>query len=259
MELNSLLEEIDFNKSKIDNRRPLTPTELKQLDQYFKIGMTYTSNALEGNSLTITETKVLLEDGITVGGKPIKDTYEATGHAKAYDFMLSIARAERLNVTEEVIKRLHFLFYNGLDDEEAGQYRQEQVYITGTDYIPPTSDEVPTRMKEFVNQINKKQNELHPVSLAAFAHKHLAYIHPFIDGNGRTARLLMNLILINKGYCLISIPPILRNEYMAALVAGQREKNSSDITFFTFIVENELEAQKDYSRMLGISLKKEKE
>lgn len=252
MELNQLLDRIDTNQKRINEHRPLTSGEVRELDQYYKIAVTYTSNALEGNSLTLTETKVLLEDGITVGGKPLKDCYEAIGHAKAYDFMLAVARSDKLSFTEDMICRLHFLFYNGIDGDLAGHYRDRQVFITGTDYLPPVPEEVPSLMQSFVLELNKKIDKLHPLLFAAYAHRHLVDIHPFIDGNGRTARLLMNLILINKGYCIISIPPILRIDYISSLIASQREKDPTDEPFYKLIAECELEAQKDYIRMFRI-------
>lgn len=254
MEPTALLKKIDEYKAVIDTRRPLTKEEVKELDSYFRIGLTYTSNALEGNSLTISETKVIIEDGITVGGKPLKDCYEATGHAKAYDFMLEIARGENLVFDEAMILNLHNLFYSGLDPENAGKYRTYQVFITGTDYLPPTADEVPDLMKALVSELNDKKMTLHPVILAAFAHRRLVDIHPFKDGNGRTARLLMNLILVNKGYQIVSIPPILRTEYINALVAAQRSENPSDKAFFQLVAECEIESQKDYCRMFRIEL-----
>ncbi|MCL2866440.1 MAG: hypothetical protein FWF47_01620 [Clostridia bacterium] len=113
----------------------MTADEVRELDAYYKIGTTYTSNALEGNLLTLTETKVLLEDGITVGGKPVRDFYEAIGHAKAYDYMLSAARSDDMVFTEEMICKLHHLFYSGIDTEQAGKYRDRQVFITGTEYV----------------------------------------------------------------------------------------------------------------------------
>ena len=256
MEPTALLKKIDKYKAVTDSRRPLTKEEVKELDNYFRIGLTYTSNALEGNTLTISETKIIIEDGITVGGKPLKDCYEATGHAKAYDFMLLAARAESLIFSEEMILTLHRLFYSSLDTENAGKYRTYQVFITGTEYLPPTADEVPVLMKELVSALNDKSQTLHPVILAAFAHRRLVDIHPFTDANGRTARLLMNLILVNKGYQIVSIPPILRMEYISALQVAQKSKNSSDKAFFQLIAECEIEAQKDYCRMFRIELPK---
>jgi len=256
MEPTALLKKIDEYKAVIDSRRPLTKEEVKELDNYFRIGLTYTSNALEGNTLTISETKVIIEDGITVGGKPLKDCYEATGHAKAYDFMLSAARAENLVFSEDMILTLHRLFYSSLDTENAGKYRTYQVFITGTEYLPPEASEVPALMETFISELNDKSKTLHPIALAAFAHRRLVDIHPFTDGNGRTARLLMNLILVNQGYQIVSIPPILRIEYISALQAAQKSKNPSDKAFFQLIAECEIEAQKDYCRMFRIELPK---
>lgn len=255
MDISILLDRIDHMKQYIQDRRPLSPDEVKELDAYYKIGLTYSSNALEGNSLTLTETKVLLEDGITVGGKPLKDCYEAAGHAAAYDLMLSVAKAEPLSISEDIIRKLHFLFYNKIGYEAAGQYRTHQVFITGTEYVPPAPDRVPELMQEFITELDGKAKTLHPVRLAAFAHRRLVDIHPFADGNGRTARLLMNLILVHEGYCIVSIPPVLRMEYIGALRTAQREKNPTDAPFEKLIAESELEAQRDYCRMFHIPIK----
>lgn len=256
MESKALFDKIDQYKKIIEERRPLTTDEVKELDAYFRIGVTYSSNALEGNSLTLSETKVLLEDGITVGGKPIRDCYEATGHAKAYDYMLMLARSRDFQMTEDVILRLHQLFYSGIDEEKAGRYRTGQVFITGTEYVPPTAEEVPGLMQTFLADLNEKRSRLHPVQLAAYAHRRLVDIHPFQDGNGRTARLLMNLILINADYCVVSIPPVLRHDYITALQQAQRSKAPSDAAFIKLIAECEIEAQRDYCRMFHIQLPK---
>ena len=117
----SLYEKIDQYKAILDEKRPFEPPVLKQLQNYYRIGLTYSSNALEGNTLTISETKVLLEDGLTANGKPLKDTFEALGHAKAYDFMFSLLR--RHEITEQDVLTLHRLFYTGIDDAQAGRYR----------------------------------------------------------------------------------------------------------------------------------------
>lgn len=261
-ELTALLNRIDEYQGLIDSRRPLKPEEVRELDEYFRIGTTYSSNALEGNTLTISETKVILEDGITIGGKPIKDCYEATGHAKAYDYMLEIARNGQSEFSEEVICRLHQLFYSNQDAEHAGIYRDYQVFITGTEYLPPVPEEVPDLMRQFVEELNAKRESLHPVLLAAYAHRRLVDIHPFKDGNGRCARLLMNLILVSRGYQIISIPPILRHEYITALQISQRAAQPRDDEFNKLIAECEIEAQKEYCRMFRIPLptkKKENE
>jgi len=254
MTIQDLLKRIDDTAAAILAYRPFSEAEIKELDAYYRIGTTYTSNALEGNSLTLSETKVLLEDGITVGGKPIRDCYEATGHARAYDYMLTLARSGILSVTEDMICRLHYLFYNGIDPDHAGKYRRGQVFISGTEYLPPVAEDVPGCMAAFIQELVEKQGILHPVEFAAYSHRRLVDIHPFQDGNGRTARLLMNLILINQGYCIVSIPPVLRHDYIVALQQAQRERNPSDEAFVRLIAECEIESQKDYCRMFQIKL-----
>lgn len=249
----TLFQKIDRTAAIIRNSRPLSTNEVRELDAYYRIGTTYSSNALEGNSLTLSETKVLLEDGLTVGGKPIRDFYEATGHAMAYDFMLELAHRADFVFNEDAIRKLHRLFYSGIDPEKAGQYRNGQVFITGTEYVPPSADRIPHLMSQMIDELNQKRRKLHPVELASHAHRRLVDIHPFEDGNGRTARLLMNLVLINAGYCIVSIPPILRHEYIAALLQAQRSRNPSDDAFIELICECEIEAQKDYCRLFRIT------
>ena len=248
--LQELLQKADSYKTKISAARPLADAELKSLDNYFRIGFTYSSNALEGNTLTLSETKILLEDGITVGGKPIRDCYEAIGHGDAYDFMLKLARQQDLTITEEIIKKLHKLFYQKMDADNAGQYRTIQVYISGTEYIPPSPEEVPQLMRHLADQLQSSKSTLHPIELAAMAHKRLIDIHPFVDGNGRTARLLMNLILVNTGYGVISIPPILRNDYLNALTVSRMQGNID--LFSQLIAECVIEAERDYCRLLKL-------
>jgi Fic family protein len=166
--------------------------------------------------------------------------------------MLSIAGGAELNITEEIIRELHKLFYQKVDSGVAGKYRAHQVIITGTEYVPPAAPEVPSLMKHFVKGLDERKDNTHPVALAAFAHRKLVDIHPFADGNGRTARLLMNLILLNKGYLVVSIPPILRPEYIDALKIAQREKDSNDTPFTELIANCEIESQKEYSRLFHL-------
>ena len=253
MNIHALLERIDQTKAWIDDRRPLAPEEVRELDAYFRIGMTYASNALEGNTLTLSETKVLLEDGLTVGGKPLRDCYEAQGHADAYDFMLDAARNSPFAFSEDLILQLHRLFYQRIEPEKAGRYRDIQVFITGTDYVPPAPEDIPALMRDFVGTLAEQWERLHPVRLAAFAHRGLVDIHPFTDGNGRTARLLMNLILVNRGYPIASIPPVRRLDYINALKEAQRDTNPSDEKFVRLIAECVLETQRDYCRMFHIA------
>jgi len=254
-ELNQLYEKADRYKAKIDSARPLTEREAKNLDDYFKIGLTFSSNAIEGNTLTISETKVLLEDGLTVGGKPIRDYYEATGHGKAYDYMLTLAKYRTALLTEDQIQKLHKLFYALIDEENAGTYRTERVFITGTEYTPPPPAKVPAAIQKFVADMNAQRGSVHPIEYAALVHKGLVDVHPFVDGNGRTARLLMNLALIQSGYGIAIIPPVRRGEYIDALRASQRAKNPDNTPFLSLIADCVIETQRDYCRLLELPVR----
>lgn len=242
--MTKLFKEIDDFKKEIDSYKPFSPHILKQLKEYYRIGLTFASNALEGNSLTETETKIVLEDGLTVGGKPIREYLEALGHSSAYDYMFSlIAKSE---IKEKDIKKLHYLFYRYIDDKNCGKYRKENVFITGSKYILPKVEEVPELMVNYIGEIQNLRKQFHPLKFAALVHKEFVFIHPFIDGNGRVARLLMNLALLQEGYTIAVIPPILRAEYINMLEKAHEEEQD----FIVFIAERVKETQKDYLRLL---------
>lgn len=246
--LQKLLQKADYNKLKISSAKPPAKEQLKSLEDYFRVCFTYSSNALEGSTLTISETKILLEEGLTAAGCPVKDCYEAVGHGAAYDFMIDLARQQHMVITEEVIKKLHWLIYHKIDAGQAGQYRTIQGTVPGTQYIPPSPEEVPHLMKHFADQIRSSRSTLHPIELAAMAHKRLVDIHPFAEGNGRTARLLMNLILVNSGYGIVPVPLVRGNDYINALSAS-RQLNDME-PFSMLIAECVIEAEQDYCRLL---------
>ncbi len=238
----------DENKARLDALRPFSPEAVKSLREYYRVGLTYTSNAIEGNSLTESETKVVIEDGLTVEGKPLRDVYEAVGHAQAYDRIYDLINDSPL--TEGFILMLHELFYRQIDPANAGHYRSVQVFISGSHYRLPSPADVPGLMKDFVAWFNVHEKKLHPVEFAARVHQKFVFIHPFIDGNGRLSRLLMNFALLRAGYTIAIIPPVLRGEYIAAL-----EKAHTGIkTFVEFIKSRVIETQNDLLRMFGLAV-----
>jgi len=241
------IKNIDLLQQEINEFRPLEKQELKEFKEYYRIGLTYSSNALEGNSLTETETKIVLEDGITIGGKTLRDHFEAVGHSKAYDYLYKIA--QKKEITERNILELHRLFYYYINEKEAGHYRKVQVFISGAKFIPPSASKVPELMCKFVEKFCTLEKELHPVEYAALLHKEFVEIHPFVDGNGRTARLLMNLALLQHGYVITIIPPILRNDYINVIKQTQ-EIPRDNKPFINFISRMVYESQKDYLRLL---------
>ena len=243
--LKNKIKETDRFKKELDKYRPLSVDILKQLKEYYRIGLTYSSNALEGNSLTETETKIVLEDGITIGGKPLKDHYEAMGHSEAYNLLYELAKGK--TITEKDILDLHRLFYYRIDSNNAGVYRKAKVIITGSEYIPPAPDKIKGLMENFVKSIPELSKKYHPIEYSAILHKEFVDIHPFIDGNGRTARLLMNLALLQTGYVITIIPPILRNEYISTLEKAHKGDNKP---FIEFISSRVYESLKEYLRFI---------
>lgn len=249
--LQNLLQKADSYKERIASAFPIKKETLKTLDDYFCAAFTYSSNALEGNPLTISETKLLLEDGTPIEGLPLKNYNEAIGHRDAYDFMLELAREKDFTLTEETIKKLHRLFYQKIDATQAGEYRTTKVHFSGEEHSFPIPEEVPRLMKHLTDQIYSSRTTLHPIELAAMAHKRLIDIHPFIDGNGQTARLLLNLILSHTGYGVVLIPPARRNDYIHAM-SDSRKQNDIE-PFSKFIAECVIETEEqDYFRRLKL-------
>ena len=243
--MEELLYKIDEFHKQINDTRPLARETAMSLKDYYKIGLTWSSNAIEGNTLTESETKVVIEDGLTIGGKPLKDHLEASGHAEAFEKMMELVSQKTIKETD--ILKLHKLFYRKIDEDNAGTYRKSQVFISGSHYPLPRPEKVPALMKDYVKSIEKYRVSDHPVIAAARVHLDFVFIHPFIDGNGRVARLLMNLMLLQEGYNIAMIPPVLRSEYIASIEAAH--KNAMD--FLTLICRCVHETQKDYLRMLN--------
>ena len=234
----------DENNRLLSAYRPLPPETLKSLREYYRVGLTYTSNALEGNSLTESETKVVIEDGLTIEGKPLRDHYEAVGHAKAYDYVYQITEKE--GITEEDIQNLHRLFYQQIDAEKAGHYRNVKVYISGSRYAVAAVSKIPGEMQKLVKWYNDNEKKLHPIELAATLHQRFVFIHPFMDGNGRVARLLMNLALLRNGFTITIIPAILRHEYIYSLETAHTRPE----VFTDFIADRVIATQLDLLRLM---------
>ena len=244
MKISDILPKIDSLKSVLDGYRPFPEHVVKQLRDYYRIGLTYTSNAIEGNTLTESETKVIIEDGITIGGKSIREHFEAIGHAKAYDHIYSLLDR---SISEDDVLFLHRLFFEQIDPENAGRYRQRNVIITGTDYMPPDHHKVPALMKEHIKNLNKTAKNQHVLEQASDLHAEFEAIHPFTDGNGRIGRLLLSILSMKNGYCPIIIPPIKRAKYVAAM----KKSNKGDMgTLRTFLINVIYEEMKSLSRVV---------
>ncbi len=218
--MNQILQRIIAKKQQLDQYRPLPPALVKNLDDWFRVELTYTSNAIEGNTLSRQETALVVEKGLTVEGKTLREHLEAVNHASALDFIGGLVGKRRAEFGEQDVLAIHQMILQSIDNLNAGRFRTVSVRIAGSTVIMPTWVKVPDLMDEFYTWLHQK-SEQHPVWVAADAHYHFVSIHPFVDGNGRTARLLMNLLLMQEGY-----PPALirkedRRRYISSIEQGQ--------------------------------------
>jgi Fic family protein len=221
-----MFEQINHKKALLDAKRPLPKYTLSTLREKLMLEWTYNSNAIEGNTLTINETKVVLE-GITVGGKTMREHLEVLNHRDAITYVEEIVqKCEPLS--EWQIKNLHRLVLKGIDDEYAGVYRDQQVFISGAKHRPPAPFLIKEQMEQFMNWYEEDAKELHPVIRGAMLHAIFAQIHPFIDGNGRTSRLLLNLELMKEGFPPIVIKVENRLSYYEALDKAHTLKDYDD-------------------------------
>ena len=210
-----LLKEIEEKKLRLENLGGLS----KNLDEWYKVELTYTSNAIEGNTLSRTETALVLDKGLTVAGKSIQEHLEASNHSQAWEWIVRKAGIRNYKFCERDLLELHQLILQKIDDFSAGRYRNVAVRLAGSRAILPNPAKVPDLMKKYFSWLGLKSDN--KILRACEAHYRLVSIHPFTDGNGRTARLVMNLLLLVAGY-----PPIIvrredRHEYLTGLELAQ--------------------------------------
>lgn len=222
-----LLMNIDAKKAELDRRRPLTSGEVERLRSEFLVEFTYNSNAIEGNGLTLKETAMVLE-GITIDSKPLKDHLEAVGHRDAFLYIEEVAK-ERLPISTSLIKNIHSLVL--IDrPEDKGIFRSVPVKISGALTEPVKPYLIEQNLIELLAENEKRKKKMHPIERIAGFHLEFEGIHPFIDGNGRTGRLLMNLDLIQMGYMPIDVKFSDRKKYYYAFDSCYRDKDADAMT-----------------------------
>jgi fido (protein-threonine AMPylation protein) len=201
-------------RAALDARRPLTPSTLRRIHEDLQVRLTFHSNAIEGNTLSLRETQLVIEHGITIGGHSLREHLEATNHAAAYRRLLELARASA-PLTAEAILELHRLVTDRVLDEP-GQFRRGAVSIRGSQLQPPPAREVPALMAQWLAWLEGEGRAYEPVTRALIAHHGFLAVHPFLDGNGRTGRLLLNLLLMRDGYP----PALLLQEWRLGYLEG---------------------------------------
>ena len=232
--MKDILKRLEEKKLKLDSYRPLPPALVKKLDEWFSIELTYNSNAIEGNTLTKRETALVVEKGLTIGGKTVREHIEAINHAIALNFIQDFATKSKKQITFNDILDIHRIILKGIDDDNAGRLRKIPVYIAGSDIELPSPLQLPDLVNDFIEWLHITQD--HPLIIAAQTHYKIVTIHPFVDGNGRTARLIMNLLLLQTGYPPAIIELTKRKKYIDAIEMAQQTDDLSD--FYIFIFES---------------------
>lgn len=239
-------ERIQEKKHKYEqNKSKISPITLSSYEKDFELTFTHNSTAIEGNTLTLMETKVVLEDGVAIGGKEIREIYEVINHKKAYGYVKKCI-AEKKPLDENIIKDLHAILTENII--VGGIYRNEEVRISGAGFTPPAGNEMYMQIKNFYEDLKIKEKELNPIEFAAWTHTEFVRIHPFVDGNGRTSRLIMNYQLLLNGYLPVSVAKENRLDYYNAL--EQYAVNGNLKPFADFVAELEEMQLDEYIKLV---------
>jgi Fic family protein len=246
----ALLDSIDALRTRWLAKKPLSETQLQKMRVHFSLSNTYESNRIEGNTLTLQETFLVVQEGLTIGGKTLHEHLEAINHQEALEFIGDMVSGH-LALNEFRLRQIHQLVLKGIDRQNAGIWRKVPVRIGGSSHIPPEPWQIPKLMEDYFVFYEQNAHKLHPVVLAAEMHERLVSIHPFIDGNGRTSRLVMNLILLQHGYTLATLKgsPAQRTSYYKALEAVQ--KNSNPSPFYKLICKAVKESLAEHLYLAG--------
>ena len=245
-----MFDRVEQLKEKLNQYRPLTSEEVSRLREEFLIDFTYNSNAIEGNTLTLQETALILKEGITINEKPLKDHLEAVGHKDAFYYVEGLVK-EKVELSEKIIKDIHTLVL--MDKPQSrGVYRRIPVTIFGAGHEPPQPYIVPVKMEQLINEYNNEMKDKHILEKIALFHLKFESIHPFIDGNGRTGRLIINLELMKEGYPPINIKFKDRRKYYDCFT-NYHLKNGDPSMLTEIITEYIEEELKKYISVLEVA------
>jgi len=227
-------------KKKLDKLiKNISPEIIRNIEKEMQIEFVYNSNSIEGNTLTRGETELALR-GITVKGKNIMEILEVQNHPNALKLIKDLSFDQKYRITEDDIKTIHKIIMNGVIGT-AGSYRQSQIHIQGANFIPPAFYDIEDQMKDLVSFINNNPDELRPIELASYTHHAISWIHPFDDGNGRIARLLLNFILFQNGYRFVVIRKVDRKKYLDCLSKADVGNSEPFVNFIARCEEQTLD------------------
>jgi Fic family protein len=250
--LGDIISQVNELKAHLDSFRPLDSTQVSKLDRYFEEYYTYDSTSIEGNTLTLQETTLVLNKGITIGSKSIREHLEVINHSEAIEYIKTIVKNKE-NFNQKTLLDIHYLILKSIDTQNSGKYRNIDVMISGSRHKPPTFLQVQNLMDEYFKFYESKKDNMHPILLSAHLHEKLVTIHPFVDGNGRTSRLVMNLILLQNGYPITNISS--QNEQRANYYSTLEKVqiNEDENGFLLFIAKNVKEALIKYLEVIAMN------
>lgn len=249
-QVTKLLNKADQLHEKWQSKKPLDGLQVQKMQEFFHTAYTYESNRIEGNTLTLSETHLVINDGITIGGKSMREHLELINHKEAIDLVLDFVE-NKVHFNAFYLKQIHQLVLKGIDKRNAGVYRSVPVRISGSAHLPPEPFRIDKLMEDYFLFYEMQKKALHPIILAAEMHERLVSIHPFIDGNGRTSRLVMNLILLQHGYTLVNLKgdPDQKANYFKALEAVQ--VNHENKHFHKLIAESAIASLQEHVHLAG--------
>ncbi|MFD2036650.1 Fic family protein [Belliella marina] len=249
-EITEKLEVLDQLKEAWFHKKPLNQTQLHKLKEYFNIAYTFESNRIEGNTLTLQETHLVVNEGITIGGKSMREHLEAVNHSEAIDYIEGLVKSE-IDFSKRVLLDLHYLILKGIDKDNAGRYRKVPVRISGSSHVPPQPYLLEKLMEEYFIHYENNKNKLHPVILATEMHERLVSIHPFIDGNGRTSRLVMNLLLMKHGFSLANLKGDLNSKLQYYKALEEVQVNNNPEVFYHLVIDAVRSSLESHLEMAG--------
>lgn len=249
-ELDKLLKKADALHKKWASKKPLDKFQLQKMNEHYNMMYTYESNKIEGNTLTLQETFLVVNQGLTIGGKSMNEHLEAVNHAEAIDFIVSLVKNNE-KLSERVLKEIHYLILKGINKANAGSYRKVPVYIGGSSFVPPQPYLVNKMIEDVFIYYQKNKSKIHPIILAADMHEKIVTVHPFIDGNGRTCRLVMNLILLANGFpiAILKGDNKSRQQYYDALNSVQLK--NSKLPFYKLVTQACIDSLNEHIKMAG--------
>lgn len=248
--LQEKLSNVDKLHTKWSSKKPLSETQLKKMEEYFHTSYTFESNRIEGNTLSLQETHLVINEGITIGGKSMREHLEAVNHKEAIDLVKDLI-VNNIPFNAYRLKQLHQLILKGVDDRNAGVYRSLPVRISGSEHIPPEPYLLDKLMEDYFLFYDTQKNVLHPVILAAEMHERLVSIHPFIDGNGRTSRLVMNLILLQNGFTIANLKGGLNERLSYYKALEQVQVNHESDLFYQLIINRVDDSLEEHIHLAG--------